>query len=169
MSPLGAALILLGCLGAAGRIVRGQRQRLSALSELSRALETMHAELSLRAAGLPELTKELAQSGRGAAGRFFAALEGRLRRLGDEPFSALWEEAAAEALPELSAADRAALGRLGQTLGRYELGEQLAALALCRSSLERSAALLSDALPERRRLAFGLLGAAGALLCICLL
>ena len=81
----------------------------------------------------------------------------------------LWEEAAAEALPELSAADRAALGRLGQTLGRYELGEQLAALALCRSSLERSAALLSDALPERRRLAFGLLGAAGALLCICLL
>ena len=169
MNILGAALILLGSLAAAGRLIGEQRKRLCALRAVSAALERLRAELSLRAAGLPELTELLAESSDGAAGRFFSALRETLPRLGEHSFSELWAGCVSHALPELSDEERAALRRLGETLGRYELSEQLTALERCRGILTENADALAAALPEKRRLAFGLLGAAGALLCICLL
>lgn len=169
MSPVGAALILLACLAAAWRLTQEQTKRLRALQELSAALERLGADMSLRLTGLPELTEALAQSAPGAAGRFFCTLREALSELGEKPFAVLWAETLRSALPELGREELDALLRLGETLGRYELNEQLAAIELCRAALERGAALLRDALPERRRLAYGLLGAAGALLCILLI
>lgn len=169
MSPAGAALILCACLTAAGLLTCEQRQKLNALRDLSAALERLQAELSLRATGLPEISATFAKECRGAAARFFRALCEEMADLGERPFSAIWEGAARSALPELRGEELDVFCRLGETLGRYELQSQLAAIELCRSSLERDAALLADALPERRRLAFGLLGAAGALLCIILM
>lgn len=169
MSPAGAVLILCACLAAAGCLVWEQRQRLEVLRDLAAALTRLHAELSLRATGLPELAAALARESRGATARFFSALCEEMEDLGERPFSELWEEAARFSLPELGREDLESIYRLGETLGRYELREQLAAIELCRASLERSAALLADRLPERRRLAYGLLCAAGALLCIILM
>ena len=169
MSYLGAALILLGSLAAAGRFIEEQRRRLCALRDMCAALERLRAELSLRAAGLPELTKLLAESSDNAAGRFFSALREALPQLGEHSFSELWTGCVSMTLPELSDVERTALRRLGETLGRYELSEQLGALERCRAALMESVESLSEALPEKRRLTFGLLGAAGALLCICLL
>lgn len=169
MSPAGAVLILCACIAAARCLVWEQRQRLDALHELAAALERLYAELSLRATGLPELAETFAHESRGAAARFFSALCEEMEHLGERPFSAIWEQAARGALPELGREDLNGFCRLGETLGRYELREQLTAIELCRASLERSAALLADRLPERRRLAYGLLCAAGTLLCIILM
>lgn len=169
MTPVGAVLILLAGLSAAWRLTREQDKRLRALRSLALSLQHLHAELSLRLTSLPELAELLAQTAQGTAGRFFSTLYEKLQELGEKSFVLLWQESAQSALPELSGEDRAIWLRLGETLGRYELEEQLSAIELCRAELEYRAKALAEALPGRKRLAYGLLGTAGALLSIILL
>lgn len=169
MSPIGAVLILAACVLAALRMVREETARLQTLRELSAALARLQAEMSLHLTDLPRLAQSLAGESTDRAGRFFAELYAKLDMLGEKSFSQLWEESVSETLPELGTENRAVFLRLGQTLGRYELGEQLAAIEECRTALDRSASRLAQSMPERRRLAFGLWSAAGALLCILLI
>lgn len=169
MSLIGAVMILAACVLAAMRMVREETSRLRTLRELSAALARLQAEMNLHLTDLPSLAKSLGGECSDRAGRFFAGLSAKLDKLGEKSFPQLWAENVRELLPELEAEDREAFLRLGQTLGRYELDEQLAAIERCRATLDRSASQLAQCLPERRRLAFGLMSAAGALLCILLI
>lgn len=169
MSPFGAVLILMGSLGCAWNMSREEKQRLQTLRELSAAVSALGAELSLHLTDLPQLTGLMAERAPGDAGRFFTLLAGRMEMLGERSFSSLWQEVARETLKHLDGDSLAVFLNLGDTLGRYEVGEQLAALEGCRTALDRAAEELSAALPDRRRISFGLWSAAGALLAILLI
>ena len=169
MRLLGAALVLLSALSAAHCYSAGTARRVAALREMDAALAHMRAELSMRLSTLPELAALLAESEHGTAQQFFSALESALAHLGEESFPALWRKCVNEQLNALRASERDEMLRLGESLGRYELGEQLSALDLCRAQLNTSAEHAASALPDQKRLAYGLSAAAGGMLCILLL
>lgn len=143
------------------------RRHIRLLDGLCSSLRIMAAELGTRLRPLPELICELAAKG-GTAGAFYGCLAEKLQRLGETDFSALWSDSI-EGLALLSADELSALDSLGTVLGRYELNEQLESIELCLDALSRSAALLRESYPDRRRLLLGLSAEAGFMTLIVLI
>ena len=171
MLRLAGALLLAGGAAGLGLCAAGQlRDRVKSLRALEGGLALLARELSFRRAPMPELMVRAARGAAAPACYFFARCRDHLDELGSRPFGQIWREAL-EAEPELllGEEERMALLQLGQVLGRYDAGGQLAALEQARETL---AACLVQAEEERQRLGrvYAALGVgSGAMLAILLL
>ena len=165
----GAILTAAGCLFAASAWNRSRVSRLRTLDRLVQALTYMEAELAGKAAPLPQLALRLSRQTDGAVGRFFAALVREMDALGERPFCEIWTEAAEANLPELRNRERDAIRDLGASLGRYPVGMQCEAIAVCRELLLREINAARQNEREESRLVWGLSASAGLLLWILLI
>lgn len=155
MKLLGALLIVAA--GASFGISKylALKRRADTLSGLLSALEQMRGEISLRLTPLPELAKLLSERGSAPVRAFFRCLCAGLERLDESSFAALWE-GALPALGPLGGEALEALRPLGMTLGRFDAGEQEAALNRALSELSGCAAQARQALPAAGKLYIGL-------------
>ena len=169
MKFLGAVLILSGCLSLSAGICRRRWKRIRLLRELARALFVMEGELKGNLTPLPRLIQMLSSEYARECASFFARMAERLSFLGDEPFSALWADAAEQTLKELSPREREIVRALGETLGRYPLPMQLTALSRCREYLLESERAERQRYMDERRLIWGTAAAAAMLLWIILI
>ena len=166
---LGAFLIAVASSALGLAYVNGEKRRLAALRSAETMLRSIAGELETRLTPLPELFSHLAERCDGAAADFTATMTDRLGQLGEREFCDLWAESVETAFPMLSGEERELLRALGHSLGRYELERQLAELTLTLNLLADAIARHSAALPEKRRLCFGLAWSGGALMVIVLL
>jgi len=165
---VGLALILLAALLYAARRTRDIRQRYDALHSFCRMLEQMHGILEVQAPPMPELLNALSGRCTGPASRFAAQLSASMDSLGAESFSVLWKQA----LSEVRELDRDALlelEALGGILGRYDLKTQLDAVNACFCSLRQQRETVQKALPQAKRLTYGISLCAALLLGIILI
>ena len=165
----GALCVLAACVSMGAVACAERRRRLSALDELTAALRRMRAELASHARPTAELCRMLGESAAGETGAFFTLLLHSLGELGERPFYALWREAAGKALRSLREEERESFARLGESLGRYELEEQLGAIESCLAFFDSAREKARAELPAQRKLTLGLALSAGAMLTILLL
>lgn len=165
---MGGALIVASCGGYGLSLAAGYRQRERETRGLLDAVCYMENQLAYALTPLPELCH---QAGREAGGRAGAVLRQLARELERQtaPDVQGCMKAALDASPELPAALRGELMRLGRSLGRFDLPGQLRGLAAvgedCRGQLE---ALRENREPRLR--SYQTLGlCAGAALAILLL
>lgn len=164
MNRLGALLViaagfLLG-LGGSRELGRTVRRR----EEFCWLLERIHCELEAFCCPLPELFAAMADGISGEGGALCRRISVGLSAPGGEPFFRVW----ATALEPVPRRERQILQPLGAVLGRYGVGEQLPAIALCRREMEQA---LKEARARRRdmgRVYIGL-GTAGGLMLAVLL
>lgn len=164
-SFLGAVLFTLACTLAGVSAAMKLRKRARELSELHRFTELLSFELARFAPPMPELFERLAVAAPGAGGKVAKALCESLPRLGDEEFSALWEQA----LGTVAGPEREALTALGRVLGRYGAREEIEAAEACASRLALLQAEAEQVARERGKLTVGLAAAMGATASILLL
>ena len=166
---LGALCVLASCVSMGAAACAEKRRRLNTLDELTAALRRMRAELASHARPTAELCRLLAESSAGETETFFALLLRSLDQLGERPFYVLWREAAFRALRSLREEERQSLERLGDSLGRYALEEQVSAVESCLAALDSARERARAELPVQRKLTLGLALSAGAMLTILLL
>ncbi len=169
MKLIGLLAVLGGSLGFGVSLARSFRQELQSLEELTKGLRILREELAARLCPMGALLNAAAQGTEGEAAAFFRRVAGDLSELNERSFAELWRGACRSCLPGLSAEDRESLERLGTSLGRCELADQLAACDRFLSHSESRAGALRAALPERRRLTLALCAAAGLFLCLLIL
>ncbi len=169
MLRLAGALLLLGGgltlgLGAGRELAR----RAEALEVWRAALGLLMGELEFRLPPMPELLELLAQRASSPAAEVFAAAREGLRRLGEKPFSAIWEEALAQCPGALTAEDMEPLVRLGPVLGRYSAEAQRAAAEGARQSLAARAVQVREDMRQKGR-AYAAVGLSAGALAVILL
>lgn len=167
MLKLLGALCILGACGSCGFSMAAALDRWEReLKDLDGAIDLMRCEIECRGTALPELCAVVARAFPGTVGQAFAALGRELVRPDPGPLPALL----AAGLPrEMSADCRAVLLELGRSLGKYDLGSQLAGLDGARAECLRRLEQLRQTKAQRAKCyrALGLCG--GAALAIVLL
>ncbi|MCI8304625.1 MAG: stage III sporulation protein AB [Lawsonibacter sp.] len=165
---VGAVLVAAGGGWLGFQAAIGMRTQVRALRQTSAGLALLERELELSAPPLPQLLAWGAARSQGPARELFQGCVQGLERLEREDFSSLWRRlAGAQTL--LGEEGQAVLLPLGDTLGRYDAGQQREALAAARRRLEELAARQEEDSRRRGRVyeALGLSG--GAFLVILLL
>ncbi len=143
------------------------KRRIEAMRSLCTALDLLRGELATRSCGLPELLRIVAGKSQGDAKLFFCALSASMTSLGEEAFSAIWENAcdALKLPPEFLEI----LSGIGAALGRFDLSLQLTALDTALSELRSILQNAEERYPDQRRVSLALPAAVSALLAILLL
>lgn len=156
---LGAVMVAAGCGWLGVKQAQKLTARAAALEAMSRALEQMERELTLRLTPLPQLMQELAQRTEPPARTLFAGCRAALEELDHQRFHEAWVQMVHD-LPDFKDEDRRALDTLGQVLGRYDGRGQACAIASVRRELEQ---LGRSARQDSRRLGrvYRAVGAAG--------
>ena len=164
---IGAVLVLAGCGGwgfyAAWQTRRQERE----LGQLMTALELMSWELSCRQSPLPELLEAAGQAGQGTVG---SVLTEAARMMRQQQFcdAGSCMDAALKRCPTQPKTDRVLL-LLGNSLGRFDLSGQQAALDSVRAECQRTLQEHCKDLSQRVR-SYRILGlCAGGALAILLL
>ena len=139
------------------------------MQQLLISLQIMEGELQTRETPFPELLKLLTEQCDGPAAAFYRAVSDKLPRLGEEAFSRLWRQSALDRLGCLRFDELDCLIRLGGSLGRYTLEQQLSALRSCQNVLAARLETGQRQYPEERRLSLGLSASAALLLVILLI
>ena len=136
---IGAVLIIAGCGGFGFSLAAGYKRQESTLRQLIRVLNAMEWELSYRLTPLPELCRQAGKEARGTLREVFLNLARELDWQ-TAPDAASCMTAALQRSHDLPRRTRELLVQLGQTLGRFDLPQQLKGLAevreACRSELE---------------------------------
>ena len=169
LKVLGAMLLICGAAAMGFSAAGVLRRRVEGLRGLLAALERMEREISFRLTPVPDLIRLLARDAPPPVNGFFRACLARLPRLGERRFSELWREALAECPMDLAPEDRTLWGEVGDVLGRYDAGGQLASLEEIAARLRRQ---LERAEADHARLGrvYGALGlTAGSMLAILLI
>lgn len=144
------------------------RRRVQALTALTAALEIMRSEIYTRFTPLMELVGTLSADAPEPARGFFRNLDSALPELGELGFAEIWQ-GAVEAESALSADDKTFLSPLGLQLGRYEAGEQAAAIDHVLARLERNLSEAKEQLNSKGTVFTGLGIASGLLLAVILI
>ena len=170
MRAAGAAALVFGCvlLG----LLQTQRliRRRQTLAEAAQALRFIGSELQSRQTPLPDIFEQLSESCSLGFGELFCGLAQQMKSPEGESFQSLWKRQVKSSRQiSLSPEQRLELCRLGASLGRYEVGEQTAALESCIERLERQLLLAQEKEREGKRLYTGLGLAAGLMLAAALL
>jgi len=169
MRAVGALLILCAC----GKLGLEQalrlHRRVRSLTALIDALSLLRAEIVQNLRPLPALMELLSRRAPRAARPLFHAVYAELDRLGEEPFSALWNDGVQRARRELFLREEEceALCALGAVLGGTAQ-EQDRAVALCLTRLSDFLRGARARVGERSRLYAALGFSAGFLLVILL-
>jgi len=128
---LGACLVVLGCGGVGFGIANGCRLEEKALRQLLGSLDYMQCELQYRLTPLPELCRKVSAASEGMLRQVFlglaVALEDRIT-----PDVEHCMELALGQVRQLPGLAGQVLGRLGRTLGRFDLEGQLRGLEAAR-------------------------------------
>ena len=169
MKGVGALLVMASCLYYCRQICQGKRLRIRELRGLIECLEHMLGELELRGASTPELLGRMCELSEGETGVFFHRLKEAMSRLGEESFSLLWRETAAQALRFLSPGELDEMIRAGAVLGRLDLEAQLRALRFLRGVLQNAMEDEQRSFPLRRKLLYGLCACGGLFLIVLIL
>ena len=169
MKGAGALLVMASCLYYCGQICQGKRLRIRELRGLIECLEHMLGELELRGASTPELLGRMCELSEGETGVFFHRLKEAMSRLGEESFSLLWRETAAQALRFLSPGELDEMIRAGAVLGRLDLEAQLRTLRFLRGVLQNAMEDERRSFPLRRKLLYGLCACGGLFLIVLIL
>lgn len=135
----GAFLIIGGCTGVGFAVSGNYRRQERAMEELLRCLQWMSCELNYRIPPLPVLCRSASEICQGPVSKVMLQLADELdRQL--TPDVATCIHAALSAVPGIPDKAEAHLRRLGKSLGRFDLQEQIAsleaAMAGCRQELE---------------------------------
>ena len=163
MTAVGAALLALSGLMAGLSLAGRYRRQVREARSLCRLLELMLYELSRFLTPLPELFAGLADRTEGAASSICVRAAAALGRE-DVRFREAWRFACGG----LPAGERELLLPLGEVLGRYGAREQAEALEDALARTRRYCEGLEASLPDRCRLALGLLTAGGLLAAVLL-
>ena len=168
MKALGLFFLFAGSVSAGLVYCRQKKQKLLTLRELIYTLEHMEGQLRTNDLPLKELCAQMVHMSGRAVRPFYASLTRKLSQLGEISFAELWGQALAEELPGLDGVMRDPLLQLGNSLGRYELQQQLRALQACRSSLCAQLEEAKKAYPNQAKLGMGLSASVGILVWIIL-
>lgn len=168
MKIIGMVIVIGVCLVIGQMKVKAVRQELFTLNALIAGVRVMRAELTSRLCPMEDLLRQAAEHAGSEADVFFQQCAERLTNLNEESFSDLWSDAC-QRITTISAEDRRQLEMLGDSLGRYELEEQLAACDRYLRVAEENADKLRVKLPELRKLSLALSAAAGMFLCLLIL
>lgn len=131
--------MILGCGGFGLRLAAAYRREERVLRQLAAVLDYMGCELQYRMTPLPELCRQAARLSGGCLGDMLRDLS---RELDSQvsPDAARCMEAALARCPALPGKTREILGRLGSSMGRFDLPGQLQGLEgareLCRRQLQ---------------------------------
>ena len=168
MKIIGAMIVIGACLSIGQRRVNAVRRELCTVSALIHGVLVMRAELTSRLCPMDELLRKAAEHAGPEAEAFFLRCAESLSKLNENSFSDLWSEACGTIL-SITAEDRRQLELLGESLGRYELDEQLAACDRYLRDAGVEVQKLRVKLPELRKLSLALSGAGGVFLCLLIL
>ena len=168
MKIIGAMIVIGACLSIGQRRVNAVRRELCTVSALIHGVRVMRAELTSRLCPMDELLRKAAEHAGPEAEAFFLRCAESLSKLNENSFSDLWSEACGTIL-SITAEDRRQLELLGESLGRYELDEQLAACDRYLRDAGVEVQKLRVKLPELRKLSLALSGAGGVFLCLLIL
>ena len=168
MKIIGAMIVIGACLSIGQRRVNAVRRELCTVSALIHGVLVMRAELTSRLCPMDELLRKAAEHAGPEAEAFFLRCAESLSKLNENSFSDLWSEACGTIL-SITAEDRRQLELLGESLGRYELDEQLAAGDRYLRDAGVEVQKLRVKLPELRKLSLALSGAGGVFLCLLIL
>lgn len=165
MKIIGTVIVIGACLSIGQRKVNAARRELFTLSDLIAGVRVMRAELTSWLCPMEDLLRQAAEHTGPEASAFFLCCAESLSKLNENSFSELWSKAC-ETILSIPAEGRRQLEMLGDSLGRYELEEQLAACDRYLRDTEEEADKLRAKLPELRKLTLALSAAAGAFLCL---
>ncbi len=165
----GACMIIAAFVYSGIYIINTKREKVRALRELCNALRQLHAELNTRLAPLPEITARLAKNTGKYAPVFFSDINACLIHLGEISFDEIWKNAADKTLDCIGAQEKDDIKRLGNILGTYELEEQLNAIILCCTALEKKLGCAEKELAEQERTCIGICSVLGVLVAVVLI
>ena len=168
MKVLGFFFFFAGSVSAGVVYCKQKKQRLQTLQNLIYALDHMEGQLQTNDLPLKELCTQIARISGGTVRLFYVSLTRKLSQLGELSFAELWGQALVEELPVLDGMTRDTLLQLGNSLGRYELQQQLRALQACRSSLAARLEEAKKEYPNQAKLGMGLSTSVGILFWIIL-
>lgn len=136
-------VLLLGGGGYMGLSVAGEKKRrIQALEAWETALAVLAGELAFRLPAMTQLMETLSRRSPSPAGEALSLVGTSLEKLGERPFSEIWNEAVARESTGLAAEDVAAIQGLGTFLGRCGWEEQRRAAEELRRTLAARAARL---------------------------
>lgn len=150
-------------------IINTERERVRALRELCNALRQLYAELNARLSPLPQITDRLIKNNGKYAPAFFSEINTGLIHLGEISFCEIWENAADKTLDCIGAQEKDELKRLGNILGAYKIEEELNAVTLCRTELEKKLDFAEKELAEQERTCIGICSVLGVLVAVVLI
>lgn len=165
----GACMIIAAFVYSGIYIIYSKREQVRALRELCNALRHLYAELNARLSPLPEITARLAKNAGKYAPVFFSEVNTELIQLGEISFHEIWENAADKTLDCIGAQEKDELKSLGNILGAYELEEQLNAVTLCCTALEKKLDCAEKELAEQERTCIGICSVLGVLVAVVLI
>ena len=145
------------------------REKIECTETLISGLTVLRSELAARLCPLRELLCAAAATAGGEAAAFFRLAADSLDKPGEEAFSERWVALCRTELPELAELPRGELEKLGQSLGRFDLDDQLAACDRTLSSLTCYQKEAARRFPEQRRLTLTVCGSAACFLCLLIL
>lgn len=169
MKSIGVFAVVLSCLAMGWGRVMMLRKEIQTLNALSKGIWAIRSELSCRLCPMDELLSLAAGQTEMEAAGFFRTCAEELNRLNENSFSEIWADACRRCLTTLSAESRGQLAALGASLGRYEIGDQLAACDRFLRSTEEKEKYLRQKFPEQSRLILAVSAAAGVFLCLLIL
>ena len=134
---IGAVFITLGTAAWGILGVFRLRSRVKSLHALTSALGIMKSEICDRLTPMPELLRSISDEATYPASQLFINVSGKMGAIGSKPFSALWSQAVKNT-PELllNPQEELVLTELGVRLGRYDVGEQAAAISYAQRRME---------------------------------
>ncbi len=145
-----------------GRL-RSLREELSCTESLMSGLIVVRSELAARLSPLAELMRKAADAVTGETAGFFGQTAERLSDLGETDFVDAWDELCQKALPSLPQAIRTELEKLGRSLGRFDLDDQLSACDRLLTELDGFLKEDRRRYREQRRMTLTLCGCAACL------
>ncbi len=129
------ALVIIVCssLCGVGKVL-SLKNRTAQLADILTGLELMKSEIGQRQTPMPELAKTLSQSAAGISRELFSNLDMLMPVIDTLGFAEIWRKSVS-VLP-LRDEERAALERLGTTLGRYDAQSQCREIDACMTRFE---------------------------------
>ncbi len=166
---IGAILVAGGMTSCGILAVWKMNERIRAISGIISSLDTLQAEICFNLTNMPDLMKLLAKNAPAPVASFFDRCSGKMHKLGDFPFSAIWAKEVKDFFDGyLKPQERDALTELGNVLGKYDTDGQARAIASTRRRFE---AFLTGAELEKSRQGrvYGALGVTCGLMAVIIL
>ena len=135
LKMVGSCIVILTAAYIGAGIAGILRRRVTVLREFQTALELMEREMNYTGTAMPELLELLANRIEAPDGSFFRRCGGKLDRLDQHGFGAVWRGELAGSELLLKDEEREVIERLGDVLGRYDGEGQCAAIARVRLEL----------------------------------